>query len=338
MVERSVEAAYLSAFQGALIVRHPDPGLVTAKGKDRLDLLHRMSTNDVAGMAVRIIRRSVLTNPIGRIIDAIRILSLEDEALLVTSPGRSEAVQKWLQGYIFFQDDVQLTAGAKNWSEWGVYGPSSADALAVLLADLPLPEGESIAHIEGSFGWRVTRPAGGGYHLLLSPDLTERAGETWRGRGGEGVDASAYQILRIEAGLPEPVQEIRQESIPLEVGLRDAISFTKGCYIGQEIIARLDSRGRQARTLIGVRLSDGARPGDSVYQDERDVGQLTSVARSPGLGWIALASVRPNVLENDEGRVRIGVERSRGQAVLLPIVAAPVAAGPATAGEPARQG
>jgi folate-binding protein YgfZ len=319
MPERSVEGAFSSVAGGALIVRHPDPGLVVARGKDRLDLLHRMSTNDVAGMPVGTTRRTVLTNPIGRIVDAIRILSLEEEALLVTSPDRAEAVRKWLQGYIFFQDDVQLSLRSAVWSAWGVYGRTSDEDVQSAFPDMALPEGESFNRSEGGFIWHVDKPAPGGYRLLLGPDQTGRARELWRGRGGEGVDAAAYQILRIEAGLPEPPREIREDSIPLEVGLREAISFTKGCYIGQEIIARMDSRGRQARALVGLQLSHEANAGDVVYQLGRDVGAITSVARSPSLGWIALASLRPKVLDVEGGRVQVGAARSPACAVSLPM-------------------
>ncbi len=334
MAERSVEAAYSSATEAALVARHPDPGVVVVKGRDRLDLLHRMSTNDVAGLPAGSIRQSVLTNPIGRIVDVVRILSLEDEAMLLTSPGRAEIVHKWLQGYIFFQDDVQLSIATGSWSEWGIYGPRSREEVLSVFPDLTFPAGEALARMEGGFVWHTDRPAGGGFHLLLAPEPTQNAPEIWRGRGGEAVDSAAYQILRIEAGIPEPIHEIRDESIPLEVGLRDAISFTKGCYIGQEIIARMDSRGRQARTLVGVRLSDNGRPGDIVYQDSREVGSLTSVAQSPSLGWIALASVRPGVLEDDGGQVQIGTERSAARTVGLPMTKAVVRA-EAQASEPA---
>jgi aminomethyltransferase len=278
-----------------------------------------MSTNDVARMPAGTTRRSVLTNPIGRIIDVLRILSLEAEALLVTSPGRASAVLKWLQGYIFFQDDVQLSAPPETWSEWGIYGPNAAAALSEVFPDLLFPEGETIAQGEGVSVWRVEQPAIGGCRLLLDPDQTSRARRAWAGRGGEPVDSAAYQVLRIEAGLPEPVHEIRPESIPLEVGLREAISFTKGCYIGQEIIARMDSRGRQAHVLVGVRLSAESSAGEIISQAGREVGQLTSVARSPVQGWIALASVRPNAPDEDEGRVLIGPGGSPARLVRLPI-------------------
>ena len=327
MTIRSVESAYAAAMEAALIVRHPAPSLVIAKGKDRLDLLQRMSTNDVAGMEIGSFRTTVLTNPIGRIVEAVGVLSLADEAWLLTSPGQAAAVQAWLGRYIFFQDDVQLARGPEGWSEWGVYGPGSEEALAGLYPRLARPGGDSAILFKGGHAWNVTSPAGGGFHLLLDPDETERASAACSGRGGEATDSAAYQILRIEAGLPEPVSEIRQEYIPLEVGLRDAISFSKGCYIGQEIIARMDSRGRQARTLVGVRLTKEANPGDGVKQDHRNVGSVTSVAHSPRLGWIALAIVRPVVVEEGPGHVHVGESGSEGEVVRLPFAPVSMAAG-----------
>jgi folate-binding protein YgfZ len=319
MVARSIESAYVSATQAALIVRHPDPGVVIARGADRLDLLHRMSTNDVAWISARTIRRTVLTNPIGHIVDVLRLLSLEDQAFLLTSPGRAEAVRKWLARYIFFQDEVQLSLGSTAWSEWALYGPRSGEELLSAFADVTLPAGEAIASLEGGYVWRVGRPAAGGFHLLLDPDRTQRVMDLWRGRGGYEVDSGAYQILRIEAGIPEPDREIQPDSIPLEVGLRDAISFTKGCYIGQEIIARMDSRGRQAHTLVGLRLSTEAKPGDIIYRGGHDVGALTSAAHSPSLGWIALGSVRPSALEGDPPEVQVGPLRASARVTPLPL-------------------
>jgi len=327
MSERSVESAYAAAREAALIVRHPAPDLVIARGKDRLDLLQRMSTNDVAGMETGSFRTTVLTNPIGRIVEAVGVLSLADEAWLLTSPGQAAAVQAWLGRYIFFQDDVQLAQGGEGWSEWGVYGPGSEEALADLSPRLVRPGANGAPLFKGGYVWRVTSPAGGGFRLLLNPDETEEASLACSGRGGEATDSAAYQILRIEAGLPEPVSEIRQEYIPLEVGLREVISFSKGCYIGQEIIARMDSRGRQAKTLVGVRLTQEAHPGDGVRQDNRNVGSLTSVAQSPRLGWIALAIVRPVVLDEGPGHVRVGESGTEGEVVRLPFAPVSMAAG-----------
>jgi aminomethyltransferase len=162
----------------------------------------------------------------------------------------------------------------------------------------------------------VDEPAGGGIQFLLGPELDAAASRLW---GEQGQDAArAYEILRIEAGLPEFGSEIMDDSLPLEVGLRRAVSFSKGCYIGQEIIARMDSRGRLAKELLGVRAAAAVRPGDEIWQEGREQGRVTSAASSPRLGHIALASVRPSALEQAGGVVTIGVGRVPGQLQQLP--------------------
>ena len=101
--------------------------------------------------------------------------------------------------------------------------------------------------------------------------------------------------LRIEAGLPGAGHEINSSNIPLEIGLRDAISFTKGCYTGQEIIARLDSRRKLAKTLVGLRSSDEIPIGATLKAPDGSSGVVTSSTYSPKLGWIGLGLVKPAV-------------------------------------------
>lgn len=301
---RDLESTYRKAFEAALIVRHPDPGVVRMEGRDRLDLLHRMSTNDLAGLPPWRLRPTVLTNAIGQTIDLVHVLTREDDLLLLTSPGRAARVRDWLQGYVFFQDEVTLQLEEPAWALWGLYGPEAA---AETSSWLPTPpsDTEAVVRFEGGYAWRVAKPVAG-LHLLLSPEADASARQRWAGRGGEEADALAYEVLRIEAGLPLPDREILEDTIPLEAGLWEAVSFQKGCYIGQEVIARMESRGRLAKRLAVVRLEGPAEPGAPVVQQGRTVGRLTSVARSPAHGWVGLAMVRPAALETEGGRVRVG--------------------------------
>ncbi len=108
-------------------------------------------------------------------------------------------------------------------------------------------------------------------------------------------------------------REILDDTIPLEADLWDAVSFSKGCYIGQEIIARLESRGRMAKQLTGVRLDTQAAPPLDLLQAGHRVGRLTSVGHSPDLGWIGLALVKPAALESDGGQVQVGDQVAKGQ-------------------------
>lgn len=310
--------AYEAARRDVLAVRRPTPGVLRAVGATRLDFLQRMSTNDIAELRPGESRQTVLTTAIAQIVDVVTVVARETDALLLTSPGRSELVRDWLQRYVFFQDDVRFSQPEEPWALWGLYGPHAArEARRIVSEDLSRL-GQA-ASWPGGVAWRVDEPAGGGIQLLLGPELDATASGLW-GVYRRGA-ARAYEILRIEAGLPEFGAEILGDSLPLEVGLRRAVSFSKGCYIGQEIIARMDSRGRLAKELLGVRSAAAVRTGDEIWQEGREQGRVTSAAFSPRLGDIALASVRPSALEEAKGVVTIGVGRVPGQLQDLPFEA-----------------
>lgn len=319
MADRSaVEQAYQQSVRGVLVVPHPAPGLLRAEGVTWLDLLQRMSTNDLAGMQAGEVRQTVLTTAVARIIDVIWVVMREHEGLLMTSPGRGPRVRDWLERHIFFQDDVRLHEVEEGWAFWGFYGPQAHEATRRIA---PMETGASGRAVDwgGGVAWKVDRPAGGGVRLLLAPDAAAEARQLW-GKGADGAQ-EAYDILRIESGIPETDVEIVGDSLPLEVELREAVSFTKGCYIGQEIIARMESRGKLAKELLGVRAGSVLVPGEGVTQNGRAVGRVTSAALSPELGAIALASVRPAALEEAGGAVEVGARKVPGRLVRLPFAA-----------------
>jgi aminomethyltransferase len=315
IVSRETAEAYEAATRDVLAVRQPTPGVLRALGATRLDFLERMSTNDIAELKPGESRQTVLTTAIARIVDVVTVIARETDALLLTSPGRSELVRDWLQHYIFFQDDVRLSQPEEPWALWGLYGPHADREGGRMALDDTSEPGRAVVWA-GGVAWRVHEPAGGGIQLLLRPEFDATARGLW---GEQSQDAArAYEIMRIEAGLPEFGAEIMGDSLPLEVGLRRAVSFSKGCYIGQEIIARMDSRGRLAKELLGVRAAAAVRPGDEIWQEGSKQGRVTSAAFSPRLGNIALASVRPSALERAKGVVTIGVGRVPGQLQGLP--------------------
>ena len=304
----ATEQAYESAFDSVLIVEHDTPGVIELRGADGLDLLHRLSTNDFEDVPTDSFRRTVFTDPVGRMIDVVTVLTLSDKVLLVTSNNRLQAMQDWLQRHVFFQDDVTVMVSEKPWSLRGAYGPKAAD-----LAPSGVPAGDALIASDQGVIWPIDRPVPG-YRFLMRPGQSD---PDWR---AEPAATDAYDILRIEAGLPKIGAEIQDDSIPLEVGLWDEVSFEKGCYVGQEILARMESRGRLAKQLVGVRLDSEANPGSTLKQSGKTVGTLTSVVQSPRLGWIGLASGRPAALVTEDGRVLIGEAENEAFLVELPFV------------------
>ncbi len=271
-----------------------------------MDLLHRMSTADLLELAPFHIRQSVFTDPLGRTIDVVLVLTRDEDLLLLSSPGKEAQLRAWLQKHIFFQDQVSIGSVQPGWALWGAYGPNAAQALASL--HCPVPSDEEVVAFEGGLAWTVATPVPG-FRALIRPGVYFPG---WEQLGGGAAESEAYELLRVEAGLPEPGREILDDSIPLEVGLTSAVSFTKGCYTGQEIIARMESRGKLAKQLAGTSLPHSAQPGTRLLQDGRSIGTLTSVVESPRFGWIGLAVVKPAALAAHDGLVSLQTDDGEG--------------------------
>jgi aminomethyltransferase len=286
---------YEAARSATVLIDRSHDGRVRLAGRDRLDLLHRMSTNDLTGMRPGEARPTVLTTAIARIIDLVWVLSYPDEAVMLTSPGQAETVRRWLGRHVFFQDEVTLTDVSAATGQLGLLGPGAAS-----VADAIVPGAVSLAS-----GWFITLAdvtalrapslAGDGYTLLAPAERIESLRAQAQAAGAVAASEDLYQVLRVEAGQPYTGLELTEGFIPLEANLWHAVSFTKGCYIGQEIIARMESRGRLAKTLVGLRLDGEVPPGASVRQGGAVLGMVTSTVVSPRNGPIALAFVKPDL-------------------------------------------
>jgi aminomethyltransferase len=274
------------------------------EGRDRLDLVHRMSTNDVKTLKDGELRSTVFTSPIGRVIDMVQVYAASDCAWLIGDAGRIAALQSYLARHIFFQDDVQLAQASQTWQLLGLYGPQAETTLTETFRDLELPPAGRAVAFEGGLAWRKDQPLAG-IQLLLDSEGQVRAEDAWGRHFRLTAVLQAYEIRRVEAGEPAFGPEITPERIPLEVGLWPAVSFTKGCYTGQEVIARMESRGRQARMLVKVMLPGPAQAGQDLQLEARKVGTLTSVVESPSEGWVGLALVRPEALETESASIQL---------------------------------
>jgi folate-binding protein YgfZ len=284
-------------------------------GSTRLAFLQRMSTIDFSRLDPGRFRWTVLTTPVARFVDWVQVLARAKDLLLLTSPGRGAAVLEWLRRYVLFGDELALDLESAPHQAWLALGPSAA---TIATAIAPGSEGLDLdAWLEAGEiqCWRVDRLGAGGWAILApSPGPPGLA----PGSLPQPMADSLYGILRIEAGIASPGSEITDERIPLEVGLSASISLTKGCYIGQEIIARMASRDRLARRLIGLQLTAPAHPGAELCQQGTVLGQLTSGACSPRLGWIGLGLVRPAALEAQPATVEVGVASDPATLLELP--------------------
>jgi aminomethyltransferase len=294
--------AYESARGGSLVVRHEAPGVLRLRGGTALDFLHRMSTNAVTDLEPGGIRGTVLTTAIGRTVDVTYVLRRSTDLLLLTSPGQEEAVRAWLGRYIFYNDDVQIEVDPAPFAHYGVYGPAAAAEVHKVADVAGSPD--TFSEAGDGLVWMSSRPIQG-YQLLTGPKLSIKARAQWGEHASGNAGVEALEALRLEAGFPAVGREIDAEVIPLEVGLWEMVSFSKGCYIGQEVIARMESRSRIARGLAGVRLENLEETPREILLDQQPIGRLTSVALSPRFGPIGLALVRTSAMQGEGGALSL---------------------------------
>lgn len=293
MATGTLEEEYWAARRGAIVVDRSSEGRIRLTGRDGLDLLQRMSTNDLAGIQPGDARPTVLTTAVARIVDLAWVLDYPTELLMLVSTGQAANVRRWLARYIFFQDDVVLNDASETLGQLGLYGPRAREvAEAILPGAGELAENRFAA--SGDLTVLRARPLAGGGFAVIAP-AARMADIKAQAEKSSAVPASGatFQTLRIEAGQPDTGHELTEGYIPLEANLWSAVSFTKGCYIGQEIIARMESRGRLAKTMVGLKLASEVPVGVEVRCGDVPVGIVSSTSVSPEAGPIALAFVKP---------------------------------------------
>jgi aminomethyltransferase len=291
----AANAAYDATYTD--VVRHGNASIsrVWLEGADRAALLQRLTTNDVVRLQPGDGVRTVLVNSIARILDVLTVYALPDALLVTTGVGQGATLARFLQSKIFFGDKVRVHDRTDVLAHVALYGPHAAalveQATGVVIADWPLHH-VAEAHIN-SVPVHVVRmlPLGGeGVGIIVEPDHLPTIETAFA--GAVPLDDATLDVLRIEAGYGAPRHEWSTDYIPLEANLGDAISFAKGCYTGQEIIARMDSRNRLAKRLMGLRFAHDVAPGSALLGDGKDAGVVTSTAHSPRYGAIGLGYVR----------------------------------------------
>ena len=285
-------------------------GCLKATGEDALDLLNRLSTNKVDHIEPGHWAPTVLTSDRGRIVDLLSVINAGESVYLITSPGQQQPVIEWLDKYTIMEDlEVEDVSAAT-----AIIAVAGVDAEAALglansgsecLPGLQYPAPTMALGGKDLIG--ISRPLGSmACCLLVVPSAHVPAvAAALEASGAAEVDFQVWDAMRVSSGAPAFGSEMGEPYNPLEAGLIGAIDFTKGCYIGQEVIARLDSYERVQKYLSVLRFSDGcnATPGTPLYLDGRQAGAVTSVYRTMGgelrgLGFVRTASATPGqVLE-----------------------------------------
>jgi tRNA-modifying protein YgfZ len=270
-----VNLAYTAARQAFAFRHRHEQGILRLTGRDRLAWLNGLVTNDVLSGDRPY---AAWLTPQGRMITDMFVVGNDDDTLLEVPAPLAAALAQRLDGLIF-TEDVRVADVSADVLPLEVCGPSAAFGIDAVMRSLSA--GPSIPVRQ------VDRPVGG---AVLYLPRTQWAGalEAIAHAGASALDDQTAEVLRVEAGIPRFLVDMNEETIPLEAGLNNAISHTKGCYVGQEIIVRIRDRahGRVARQLVGVTFEGAAVPAadQPLLLDGRQVGRLTSAVRSIALG------------------------------------------------------
>ena len=287
-------------------------GWLNVDGSDGAEYLQGQLTNDVEALEPGSGAYSALLDRKGRMQADMRVLRLSEiEVLIETEPDALAACARHLSMYSVGRD-VTVTPLEGTLGLLSVAGPAASQLTG--LAPLGTENDHTCVEL-GGVPARAVR-AHAGLDLIASPEHLESLERALEARGVARVSEDALEIVRVESGRPRFGREMTQETIPQEAGINErAVSFTKGCYIGQETVARLHYKGKPNRHLRGLRLTEGAEAGSVVTLGERELGKVGTAVLSPAHGPIALAILRREATPGDD--VLVGGEIS-AQVVDLP--------------------
>ncbi|MCI0570343.1 MAG: aminomethyl transferase family protein [Myxococcaceae bacterium] len=332
-VVRSVgglEEGYQAARSGVVLHDASSRDVLRLTGPDRVTYLHGMVTNDINGLPVGAACDAALLTAKGAMVADARVLKREEDLLVDLEPGLGPKVLEFLQRFLI-SEDAELTDVSSEWGQLGVYGPG---AFAALSAALGSPQEVLARNAVRSvdFGGATVLlvgnpvPAGAGVDVLVPRAALEPLYGALLEKGrARPIGFDVLEVLRVEAGWPRYGQDMVDTTIPLEAHLERAISYNKGCYIGQEVIARATFRGHMNRKLAGLLLGEGEAPapGAELRSGEKKAGWLTSVVRSPTLGQnVALGYVHRDLLTPGTELTLAG-SGARATVAALPLVPPP---------------
>lgn len=311
MIPTVSQAAYEAARRGAGLIDRSDRGRVVVSGQDRAAYLQGLLTNDIAALKPGEGCYAAYLTPQGRMIADLLVYELGDLILLTMAGDVTATVLGRLDQFIF-SEDVQLGDVTGTFAQYAVIGPGAAKVAAEVLdgvsAELlsTLDEHANMRALAGGHPVivaRVTDTGEPGFDVFVEHGQAGALRTKLQQAGATPIDAATADTVRIESGVPLFRRDMDEDTIPLEAGIEGrAISLTKGCYVGQEVIIRVLHRGhgRVARKLVGLVLEGGSPvpAGATVRSGDREIGHVTSATISPALDRpIALAYVHRDFVQ-----------------------------------------
>lgn len=297
-----------------------DYGIVEVSGDDRVDFVDNAVTNHVPeadGQGVY----ALLLDPQGRIETELYVYNADDRLLCFVPPGSAaDLASEWSEKT--FIQDVDVRAATEDFGVFGVHGPKATEKIASVLTGPSTPDGP-LSFVRGTIGdWGATvvrtddLTGEEGYEVICAAEDAKRVFDALINHGLNAAPFGyrTFEYLLLEAGTPRFETELAG-NVPNVLGIRNALDFEKGCYVGQEVVSKVENRGRPSQRLVGLRLEpdDGdplPDPGAAVTADGNSIGEVTRAVESPSLEEpIALALVDFDVggesvsVDGDDGTV-----------------------------------
>lgn len=274
-------------------------GKIRVTGKDRARFLHAMSTNDVKNLALGNGLYAFFLDNKGRILVDTYIYNFGESLFLDTEPETGGKLRDHLNKYII-ADDVHLRDETSEWAAIGLEGPTSIAAAVEL--GVSAPDNEYAIRDYGSgFAAHVASTGAQGIRIFLPTAEKDQFIHRLNAAGIPQADAEEARTVRIENGRPRYGEEISDRYLVHETQVMHAVHFNKGCYLGQEIVERVRSRGQVHRLLTPIRIQTDTAPapGTKLLANGETVAEIASAAFSPALGEVAaLAYVRSHAVQN----------------------------------------
>ncbi len=270
-------------------------GCLRISGEDRYVFLQRQTSNNLDLLQPGKSITSILLSPTARILDVLRLIDMGEYILTLTLPAHGADTLRYLKNRIFFMDKVELTDISPEFSQTNLEGPGAGDVLRKLGVQAPQGRDEPARAIFLDKPLLVLEEpglVGRGFRLLAAAENQAQLIQTLSELGVAPLSPESYHILRIEAGLPGAGAELSEAYTPLEVGMGYALSDNKGCYPGQEVIARQITYDKVTQQMVGLRLDGYVEPGATLFAADKPAGTVTSSVVSPRFGLIALGVVK----------------------------------------------
>jgi hypothetical protein len=278
-------------------------GLIGLSGEEAGAFLHGQITNDLRNLTQDAAVFAAYLSPKGRMLANFLVMRRGADLLVMLPESVRESVQRRLSMFVLRAKAKLRDAGAE-WVRLGINGPDAGAAIKEILGSTPGSAIMSMAHTESGFAIRLGDHR---FDLFIAPEAAPAAWARLSGRA-RPVGSAVWDWLMVTAGVPTVLPATQDHFVPQMANMEilGGISFNKGCYPGQEIVARSQYLGKVKRRLYLAHLDEAAVPGDELYAPDpadQNCGQIANIARAPGGGWDALVvALSPSV---EAGQVRL---------------------------------